>query len=46
MANLENIQNEKKYNKWIVVLSIVIPIAVAVLFNVKLIASKECSFIP
>ena len=36
MANLENIQNEKKYNKWIVVLSIVIPIAVAVLFNVKL----------
>ncbi|SFI48682.1 DUF420 domain-containing protein [Olleya namhaensis] len=36
MANLENIQNEKKYNKWIVALSIVIPIAVAVLFNVKL----------
>jgi putative membrane protein len=32
----ENIQNEKKYNKWIVVLSIVIPLAVAALFRVKL----------
>jgi len=27
---------EKKYNKWIVLLSIVIPLAVAVLFKVKL----------
>jgi putative membrane protein len=27
---------EKKYNKWIVILSIVIPVAVAVLFKVKL----------
>lgn len=34
--NTENTQNEKKYNKWIVVLSIVIPVAVAVLFGVNL----------
>jgi putative membrane protein len=31
-----NIEAEKKYNKWIVVLSIVIPVVVAVLFRVKL----------
>jgi len=36
MSTEENIQNEKKYNKWIVVLSIVIPLAVAALFGVKL----------
>jgi len=34
--NTENIQNEKKYNKWIVALSIVIPVAVAALFGIKL----------
>ena len=31
-----NIDAEKKYNKWIVILSIVIPVVVAVLFRVKL----------
>jgi len=31
-----NIQNEKKYNKWIVILSIAIPLAVAALFGIKL----------
>ncbi|WP_353776822.1 DUF420 domain-containing protein [Winogradskyella sp. 3972H.M.0a.05] len=31
----ENVQAEKKYNKWIVVLSIVIPLVVAALFRVK-----------
>ena len=36
MSNLENIQNEKKYNKWIVALSVIIPIAVAILFTNKL----------
>ncbi|AUC74261.1 DUF420 domain-containing protein [Olleya sp. Bg11-27] len=36
MTNINNLEDEKKYNKWIVVLSILIPIAVAVLFNVKL----------
>ena len=35
--NLEqNIEDEKKYNKWIVVLSIVIPLVVAGLFGVNL----------
>ncbi|WP_044400101.1 DUF420 domain-containing protein [Lacinutrix sp. Hel_I_90] len=32
----ENIQKEKKYNKWIIALSVVIPLAVAALFRVKL----------
>ncbi len=36
MSNSENIQNEKKYNKWIVALSIIIPLAVAALFGVNL----------
>lgn len=36
MSNQENIQNEKKYNKWIVILSIIIPLAVASLFRIKL----------
>lgn len=36
MNNIENLENEKKYNKWIVVLSIVIPLAVAALFGVNL----------
>ncbi|WP_264565568.1 DUF420 domain-containing protein [Flavobacterium sp. N3904] len=33
---MENNTIENKYNKWIVVLSLVIPIAVAILFKVKL----------
>lgn len=33
---MENIQAEKKYNKWIVTLSIIIPLVVALLFRVKL----------
>ena len=36
MTNINTLEDEKKYNKWIVVLSVLIPIAVAVLFNVKL----------
>ncbi|APX99343.1 DUF420 domain-containing protein [Lacinutrix venerupis] len=36
MNSQENLQNEKKYNKWIVILSIVIPLAVAALFGIKL----------
>ena len=31
-----NIEKEKKYNKWVVVLSVLIPIIVAVLFGVKI----------
>jgi len=33
---MENTLKEKKYNKWIVILSIVIPLAVAALFGIKL----------
>ncbi len=36
MSNIENIQEEKKYNKWIIALSIIIPLAVALLFGVNL----------
>lgn len=36
MSNLENIQDEKKYNKWIIALSIIIPLAVALLFGINL----------
>ena len=34
--NTENLQEEKKYNKWIVALSVIIPLAVAALFGIKL----------
>lgn len=34
--NDNNLEAEKKYNKWIVILSIVIPVVVAVLFGVNL----------
>lgn len=48
--NSENIQDEKKYNKWIVVLAIIIPVVVAVLSRVKLqdfgITVKPLSFLP
>ena len=50
MSNLENIQNEKKYNKWIVALSVIIPIAVAILFTIKLsdfgLNVKPLTFLP
>lgn len=36
MSNLGSIQDEKKYNKWIVALSVIIPLAVAALFGVNL----------
>ena len=34
--NLNSSQNEKKYNKWIIILSILIPVVVASLFRVRL----------
>lgn len=47
---MENIQAEKKYNKWIIILSIVIPLVVALLFGVKLkdlgYDVKPLSFLP
>jgi putative membrane protein len=36
----------KKYNKWIVILSVVIPIVVAVLFTVKIPNVEPLSFLP
>ena len=42
MANEE----EKKYNKWIVTLSIVIPLVVASLFGVKIPNAEPLSFLP
>lgn len=36
MSKVENIENERKYNKWIVALSVIIPLAVAALFGVNL----------
>ncbi len=37
---------EKKYNKWIVVLSVAIPLVVAVLFGVKIPNVEPLSFLP
>jgi len=36
MKNLQNTTNEKRYNKWIITLSIIIPVAVTILFSVNL----------
>ncbi len=33
---MSNLQEEKKYNKWIVVLSVAIPVAVAALFGIRI----------
>ena len=49
MSNSEYIVNTEKaakYNKWIIVLSVVIPIAVAVLFGVKIPDVEPLSFLP
>ena len=42
----ENLQAEKKYNKWIVILSIVIPVVVAVLFGIKIPNVEPLTFLP
>nr|WP_321221683.1 DUF420 domain-containing protein [uncultured Psychroserpens sp.] len=50
MSTAENISEEKKYNKWIVILAIVIPVVVAVLSRLKLqdfgIEVEPLSFLP
>lgn len=46
MSTLENTSKEKKYNKWIVVLSVAIPLVVAALFTVKLPNVEPLSFLP
>lgn len=38
--------DEKKYNKWIVALSVIIPLAVAVLFGVRIPNVEPLSFLP
>ncbi|MFT5102832.1 MAG: putative membrane protein [Candidatus Latescibacterota bacterium] len=43
---MSDLTSEKKYNKWIWILSIVIPIAVAVLFTVKIPNVEPLSFLP
>ncbi len=50
MENTVDIAAEKKYNKWIVILSVVVPLLVALLFGVKLkdlgYDVKPLSFLP
>lgn len=46
MNNSEKILDEKKYNKLIVVLSVAIPIVVAILFGVKIPNVEPLSFLP
>lgn len=42
---MNTIKDEKKYNKWIIALSVIIPLAVAALFGVKL-DVKPLTFLP
>jgi len=44
--SIEQTAEEKKYNKWIVILSIVIPVVVAVLFGVKIPNVEPLRFLP
>lgn len=46
MSVKENPSKEKKYNTWIVILSIAIPLVVAVLFTVKIPNVEPLSFLP
>ena len=46
MNKLESHQEEKKYNKLIVILSVVIPLVVAALFGVKIPNVEPLSFLP
>lgn len=45
MSNQQTLE-EKKYNKWIVVLSIIVPVVVAVLFGVKIPNVEPLRFLP
>ncbi len=42
----QNIQAEQKYNKWIIILSVIIPIVVAILFGVKIPNVEPLTFLP
>ncbi|MBU2940059.1 DUF420 domain-containing protein [Lacinutrix sp. C3R15] len=46
MSQDQNIQDEQKYNKWIVTLSIVVPIVVAILFGVRIPNVEPLTFLP
>ena len=46
MNNLNQVSDDKKYNKLIVILSVVIPIAVAILFRVRIPNVEPLSFLP
>jgi putative membrane protein len=46
MGKLEATEAEKKYNKWIWILSIAIPLVVAILFGVKIPNVEPLSFLP
>ncbi len=46
MNSSEDLQREKKYNKWIVILSVVIPVVVTILFGVKIPNVEPLSFLP
>ena len=43
---MSNLEAEKKYNKWIVILSVAIPVVVAILFGVRLPNVEPLSFLP
>lgn len=43
---MSNLEVEKKYNKWIVILSVAIPVVVAILFGVRLPNVESLSFLP
>ncbi len=43
---MTNITKDRKYNKWIVVLSIAIPLVVAILFGVRIPNVEPLSFLP
>ena len=46
MNTNEQLAKEKKYNKWIVFLSVAIPLVVAVLFGIKIPNVEPLSFLP
>ncbi len=46
MSKVQATEAEKKYNKWIWILSIAIPVVVAVLFGVKIPNVEPLSFLP
>ena len=46
METPTQIQDSKKYNKWIVILSIIVPVLVAILFTVKIPNVAPLTFLP